>query len=323
MAPVLTRPQGHLSPADALHLAQQAPTILKNNPKAFASSPLLALFTAAETPELWVIYENLILACCRTGDIESAHQCLERLVTRFGADNERVMAFQGLIKEAAADNQGELVQLLMEYDTILGPDNTNIPVAKRKVALLRSLGKTTEAIDALNALLDYSPTDAEAWAELADIYLSQGLYSQSIFALEEVLLLSPNAWNMHARLGEVLYMAATASDGPQLKRLTESLKRFSRSIELCDDYLRGYYGLKLVTDKLLKDESKSSKQPDADDWSPPDETTIQKLRELATQKLSEMVRRKDAGERSWQGYSESEVTAARELLSKESADVVR
>lgn len=51
---------------------------------------------------------------------------------------------------------------------------------------------------------------------------------------------------MHARLGEVLYMAATASDGPQLKRLTESLKRFSRSIELCDDYLRGYYGLKLV-----------------------------------------------------------------------------
>ncbi|KAM0496205.1 hypothetical protein D7B24_001025 [Verticillium nonalfalfae] len=323
MAPVLTRPQGHLSPADALHLAQQAPTILKNNPRAFASNPLLALFTAAETPEIWVVYENLILACCRTGDTESAYQCLERLVTRFGIDNERVRAFQGLIKEAAADNQGEIVQLLMEYDTILGPDNTNIPVAKRKVALLRSLGRTSEAIDALNALLDYSPTDAEAWAELADIYLSQGLYSQSIFALEEVLLLSPNAWNMHARLGEVLYMAATASDGPQLKRLTESLKRFSRSIELCDDYLRGYYGLKLVTDKLLKDDSKSAKQPDADDWSPPDEATVHKLRELATKKLSEIVRRKDAGEKSWQGYSESEVAAARDLLSKESADVVR
>jgi hypothetical protein len=30
------------------------------------------------------------------------------------------------------------------------------------------------------------------------------------------------------------------------KYLAESLKRFARSIELCDDYLRGYYGLKLV-----------------------------------------------------------------------------
>ena len=41
-----------------------------------------------------------------------------------------------------------------------------------------------------------SPTDPEAWAELADLYLSQGLYSQAVFALEEVLVLQPNAWNV-------------------------------------------------------------------------------------------------------------------------------
>lgn len=44
-------------------------------------------------------------------------------------------------------------------------------------------------------------------------------------------------------------MAATASgavEGSAQKYLAEALKRFSRSIELCDDYLRGYYGLKLV-----------------------------------------------------------------------------
>lgn len=39
-------------------------------------------------------------------------------------------------------------------------------------------------------------------------------------------------------------MAAKTSDAP--KRLAEALKRFCRSIELCDNYLRGYYGLKLV-----------------------------------------------------------------------------
>lgn len=44
-------------------------------------------------------------------------------------------------------------------------------------------------------------------------------------------------------------MAATASaavEGSVQKYLAESLKRFARSTELCDDYLRGYYGLKLV-----------------------------------------------------------------------------
>jgi len=62
--------------------------------------------------------------------------------------------------------------------------------------LLRSLDRGPEAVSALVALLDFSPTDAEAWAELADIYFSQGLYPQAIHALEEVLVLTPNAWNV-------------------------------------------------------------------------------------------------------------------------------
>ena len=47
-------------------------------------------------------------------------------------------------------------------------------------------------------------------------------------------------------------MAAKVSgQGDAPRRLSEALKRFCRSIELCDDYLRGYYGLKLVS--ILKD----------------------------------------------------------------------
>lgn len=42
-------------------------------------------------------------------------------------------------------------------------------------------------------------------------------------------------------------MAASAStDNATYKHYAESVKRFCRSIELCDDYLRGYYGLKRV-----------------------------------------------------------------------------
>ena len=131
---------------------------------------------------------------------------------------------------------------------------------KRRIALLRSIGKPVEAINALIKLLESSPTDAEAWAELSDLYVLLGVYKKALFALEEVLLVTPFAWNVsasvcsniqllilkiHARLGEILYMVALI-DSDEVKLLQDSIARFCRSIELCDDYLRGYYGLKLV-----------------------------------------------------------------------------
>lgn len=51
---------------------------------------------------------------------------------------------------------------------------------------------------------------------------------------------------MQARLGEALLMAASTTGETPQKYLAESLKRFCRSVELCEDYLRGYYGLKKV-----------------------------------------------------------------------------
>ncbi len=67
---------------------------------------------------------------------------------------------------------------------------------KRRVALLRSLSRTADAIQALVKLLEASPTDIEAWTELSDLYFAQGLFSQAEFCLEEVLLVTPNAWNV-------------------------------------------------------------------------------------------------------------------------------
>ncbi|KAH7318746.1 hypothetical protein B0I35DRAFT_250966 [Stachybotrys elegans] len=320
----LSRAHTHLSNAEALELAQQAPTILRKNPKAISSSPLQFLFSSPESIELWTIYENLLISCLRTGDDDSALRCLERLVLRFGDQNERIMALKGLVKEAQASNHNELEAVLKEYNDILKENAAIIPIAKRRVALLRSMGKAPEAITALTSLLDVSPTDAEAWAELGDLYLSQGLYAQAIFAIEEVLVLVPNAWNMHAKLGEVLLMAANqGADAVPQKHLAEAVKRFSRSIELCDDYLRGYYGLKMATDKLLSEAGKPSKQVMDKEFHVPDTATLEKLNQLATAKLGEMVRRNTAQEAGWQGYDASEITAAQELLAKSSSSVVR
>lgn len=181
------------------------------------------------------------------------------------------------------------------------------------------------------ALLDFSPTDAEAWAELADVYLEQGLYAQAVYALEEVLVLAPNAWNVHARLGEVSYMAASTAaggtDAATQRYAADALKRFCRSIELCDDYLRGYYGLKLATSFVLKNRGKWPKDKGNDkgseDFVLPDTATVQRLAQLATEKLAEIVRRSTVGEPHWGGYDKTEVAAARDLLAGEAAAVVR
>lgn len=140
---------------------------------------------------------------------------------------------------------------------------------KRRVALLRSLQRPSDAISALIQLLDAIPTDAEAWGELADLYQSQGLGSQAIFGLEEALLIAPNSWNVwpnpflspsnppsnyvtdfwqiHARLGELLFVCSSSSEGDSARLAGKSVQHFCRSIELCDDYLRGLYGLILVS----------------------------------------------------------------------------
>ncbi|KAI1404605.1 TPR-like protein [Hypoxylon fuscum] len=322
MSSSLLHAPSHLPPAVALQHSQQAPNILGRSAGAISSSVFQSLLSAPETAELWTVYENLLLSCLRTGDDEAAHQCLGRLVNRFGHDNERIMALKGLLKEADADDDATLDVILKEYDQILQENPTNIPILKRRVALLRSTGRISEAVPALISLLDISPTDAEAWAELADLYFSQGLYSQTIFALEEVLVLQPNSWNVHARLGEVLFVAAKSSDNPS--QLAEALKRFSRSIELCDDYLRGYYGLKLTAKQLLSNPPKaSSNRTGSEGFAVPDTATLSKLDEVATEKLAEIVRRSSAGERGWQGYDEAEIKAARELLENDSDEVIR
>jgi len=323
MSSSILHPPAHLPPPVALQLSQQAPELLKNTPSSISSYSLGSLFSAAETPELWTSYENLMHSCLRTGDEQSAHLCLERLTERFGASNERVMALRGLFQEAVAEDEAALKKILKQYESILADDASNMPVSKRRIALLRSLNKPTEAITALNEFIASSPTDAEAWAELADLYVLQGMYPQAIFSLEEVLLITPYAWNIHARLGEVLYMAAAVSDSNGDKYLTESLRRFCRSIELCDDYLRGFYGLKLTSSRLLST-LPSSRQAKSDvGLALPDIKTVQRLNQTATAKLAEIVRRSAGVETGWEGYNKAEIIAAQALLNLDATPITR
>jgi hypothetical protein len=126
MASTILHPPAHLPPPVALQLSQQAPGILKNTPTSISPYSVSSLYGPAETAELWTTYENLLQSCLRTGDVQSAHLCLERLASRFGSDNERVMALRGLLLEAIAEDKPALQRILEEYESILAQDPTNM-----------------------------------------------------------------------------------------------------------------------------------------------------------------------------------------------------
>lgn len=78
-----------------------------------------------------------------------------------------------------------------------------------------------------------------------------------------------------------------------------------------------------VSKKLLSDGAKATKQADDSEFALPDTRTIERLNELATAKLSEIVRHSAAHDRGWRGYSEAEVAAARELLAEDASATKR
>jgi hypothetical protein len=134
---------------------------------------------------------------------------------------------------------------------------------------------------------------------------------------DDTVLTCPQA---HAHIATLHYLSTASSSPPSLSALALALKHFCRAIELNAAYLRGYYGLKLlcrVLLPLLPAASQTVKRQDADDDVPvPALATVQKLDELATAKLAEMVREFAARKHGASGYDAAEIEAARELLAR-------
>ncbi|TQB67639.1 hypothetical protein MPDQ_005091 [Monascus purpureus] len=301
-----------------LQFSQQTPSILGSRLTS-ETSPLALLTSASDNPEHYKTIEQLFLTCLQTGDDKSAQLCLDQLTKRFGPRNERVMGFRGLYEEATTEDTTSLEKCLHEYEKILSENPVNVPILKRRVALLRSMSKPIDAISALVEFLEAVPTDAEAWCELADLYQSQGMSSQAIFCLEESLLITPNSWNIHAHLGELLYVcASSATEDTSFGLLARSLRSFCRSIELCDDYLRGFYGLVLVSSLLLKNQNYARGPQDCKDGkcdSIPSKEYLQKLNLFSLKVLQSIVNSRSSRYQEWE-YGQIELAAAKRLLDR-------
>ena len=64
------------------------------------------------------------------------------------------------------------------------------------------------------------------------------MLSQASFCLEELLVLQPFSHYVHAHYAEVCFLLGKAAT---------ALKYWCRSVELCGDFVRGWFGLKTVS----------------------------------------------------------------------------
>lgn len=74
--------------------------------------------------------------------------------------------------------------------------------------------------------------------------------------------------------------------------------------------------------KNIKAEKANTESPE-EDLAVPSLKTIESLNEMATSKLTEIVRKSVAGEKGWTGFDEAEVIASRELLDRDVQKVSR
>lgn len=128
---------------------------------------------------------------------------------------------------------------------------------KRKATFSKFSGDTEQYIKELLKITTVIPTDPEVWAELGEAYYTAGHYPQAIHALQEVLILTPHAYNIFARIGEIhhTYVSRNAPSLPfneKFDNLALAVKHFLRAVELCPVYIRGWAGVQVSSQEILK-----------------------------------------------------------------------
>ena len=82
---------------------------------------------------------------------------------------------------------------------------------KRLCCVAKGRGDEEKAVKTLKEYLDVFCTDAEAWEELASLYLSLSMQKQASFCYEECVLIQPQNPSYHLKYADSLYSLSTPS----------------------------------------------------------------------------------------------------------------
>jgi len=228
----------------------------------------------------WTFLEQLTLASIDVGRLDVADQCLQLIADKF-PNSPRVDCLTGIRMEATEPPE----TALKYYADILEADSANAAIWKRRISVLKRIGKVEKAVNELVQFLDTFYTDVEGWLELADIYASCSQYDHSLQALTHVLLLTPQNPFYVLQAAETAY---TAEDFPLAIKMfltvvdmtdgddSEQLLQESTPLGLT---VRAWFGVKLCARRIVQNANMKS----ASNTSSPKKVEL--LDELATERL--------------------------------------
>jgi len=181
----------------------------------------------------WDLYERVALAACDAHDYVAAGWAVGELEARWPGSS-RVARLRGLEAEA----RGRYEDAEHIYQQLLEKDPTNIGAARRQIAVQKAQGRTGAAIALLTQFVRAHASDESAWLELSEMYCLTQQYELAAFALEELLLLTPENYLYHTRYAE---LAAT------LGHWDTARQYYAQAIELKPtNNLRALWGLQLA-----------------------------------------------------------------------------
>jgi len=188
-----------------------------------------------EAIELWDIYEQVFIAALDAHDTSLANDLINKIIKQFGQKSIRIRRLVGMQLEA----QGKWKKAEDLYNSILEEDPANVMAMKRQICIRKAMGDTVTTIKILNEYLKIFMADTDAWHELAELYVSQQMYSNAAFCYEELILAFPQNYHFFSKYAEILY----TTGGYENYKL--SRKNFAYSFELnptpCN--LRALFGI--------------------------------------------------------------------------------
>eukprot|EP01122_Echinamoeba_exundans_P016959 TRINITY_DN8765_c0_g1_i1.p1 TRINITY_DN8765_c0_g1~~TRINITY_DN8765_c0_g1_i1.p1 ORF type:complete len:329 (-),score=68.69 TRINITY_DN8765_c0_g1_i1:115-1101(-) len=204
-------------------------------------APLVDKYASSLGDELWVVLEQVCIAALDSQDLKLADMCISKLDAKF-PNSSRVRRLQALRMEAAVRyDDADLV-----YQRMLLDDPTNTFAMKRRITIARERRDLTRAVQLLNEYLTVFMSDTEAWLELADLYIQQGMYSNASFCFEELLLASPQNCHLYVKYAELRFTMGG------VENLELAKKYYSFALELNPDKNtnRAWFGLLATTHAL-------------------------------------------------------------------------
>ncbi|KAH9373268.1 hypothetical protein HPB48_005013 [Haemaphysalis longicornis] len=198
--------------------------------------------------EKWVVYEQVCIAALDCHEMALAKECLNKLDEEFPG-SLRVKKLEAMQLEALEKYD----EAFAAYEQLLGADEANAAVHKRRVSVLLSQQQVGEAVRELSDYLRRFMGDQEAWLQLSQLYLREQDLARAAFCLEELILCNPHNHLYYQRYAEALLLSLCFQIQYTIGNMeTMELARsyFAQAVKLNPNNIRALYGLFLASSHI-------------------------------------------------------------------------